>query len=289
MKSPDADFINKIAQSQLRTAELYEIELNTGTKYYYTTHSEDIAWDSPPVTYQSVQPIQRSPISFNLTGDADVVTVSISGISGELADAAQKNLIDAATLTIKRILWDESYAAGMEITQFVGRVNISYNRQVLTLSCKTLLDGLNLKIPTNIYQEPCNRRLFDTICGLTKSSFKLSKAVTAASGNNFDVKCNDSTLVGNINSDATYYYLGEIKMTSGQNIGQRRMIRTASVSGGVATITVAVAFPYEGAISDDFDIYLGCDHTPETCNGRFGNRPNWFGFQYILKPEEVLF
>jgi len=84
--------------------------------------------------------------------------------------------------------------------------------------------------------------------------------------------------------DDTFYPLGEIRMTSGDNSGFRRMI----IDQGINTFTVMPAFPNEVRAGDTFTIYAGCDKRGETCRDRFGNAYNFNGYLYIPRVEEVL-
>lgn len=92
------------------------------------------------------------------------------------------------------------------------------------------------------------------------------------------------TVNGTPAEDETFYEMGEIKMTSGNNDGQRRMIRATDDD----MMYLAWGLPYDILNGDTFEIYPGCDLRPETCNNRFGNKVNFSGFPYIPKIEETI-
>ena len=184
MLSPDADFQTAIAEGTVKVAELYEITLSNGSTFRYTSHSEDIEWGASAEVWTAI-PITRNAISTKISLEADAVVLSLANITGDLFDVAQKNVLDAVQITIKRILWNESYAAGMEVTIFVGTANVEFDRKVLVLRCKSILDSLNIQVPKHIFQEPCNNRLYDDTCSLTQADFKYSG--TAASGTDLTI------------------------------------------------------------------------------------------------------
>jgi len=120
----------------------------------------------------------RGPIQFNTNLQADTVQVFLANISGDLYNLVQKNVLDAVGITIKRICWDDTYAADKELTLFVGTGDAEFNRQILTLDCRSILDSLNIQVPRRLYQEPCNYGLFDDNCGLTRASYAYSGTAT---------------------------------------------------------------------------------------------------------------
>lgn len=92
------------------------------------------------------------------------------------------------------------------------------------------------------------------------------------------------TVNGTPAEDTSFYELGEIKMTSGNNNGQRRMVRATDDD----VIHLAWGLPYDVLNGETFEIYPGCDLRPETCNDRFNNKTNFTGFPYIPKIEETI-
>ncbi|KKN30424.1 hypothetical protein LCGC14_0834030, partial [marine sediment metagenome] len=307
MLDPNDAFQNALISDTLKLAELYDVALSNGTTYYYTSHSENIKWGDPSKIYISI-PIQRQPITNNINLEMDTVQLSLQNISDDLYDLVQKNVLDSAIITIRRINWTDSYASDLETIMFVGTADIEFDRQILTLTCKSILNSLNVQIPRPLYQEPCNHVLFDEGCALTKSNFKYDGITNFGASDRFSIIDSDvqifkvpfdagsnvnpftigdamtgdgagvgicvhakyTTLTtGNIwisslaaqfvddevvsgpagvsdivingtpHENTTFFEIGEVKITSGDNDGQRRMIRSA-VSG---ILTVLTPFP----------------------------------------------
>ncbi len=177
MRTVDASFSTAIGQGTLKVAELFLLELSDGSVYRYTSHPKDISWDAAPNTYKAVV-IGRSPIQFTNSFESDSVQVVIGNITGDIYSEVQANILEACKITIKRILWDDSYAADREIIIFVGYADVEFDRSILTLQCRPLEDSLNVKIPRHTFQEPCNHTLFDVNCTVVRASHKYSGTAT---------------------------------------------------------------------------------------------------------------
>jgi hypothetical protein len=351
--SVSSAFQTAIAEETVKLAELYKLDLADGTSYYYTTHQQDIVWDSPSNTYSSVQPLERKDIGYRHTGEFDEVEVAMSNIAGDLFDTVHLNVLENALLTIKRIRWDQTYASDEEYILFIGTVDVRFNRKVLSLSCRPYIDSLNIMVPRHLFQEPCNHRLFDPGCELSRTAYAYAGAatdgtrttledttrgtvykvsfdagdedlpieigdtvtgqtgagtgvvvnviyITAATGSIWYVEQTGVQFVddeelqnagadsvvcnGAPAEDTTYYEMGELEMTSGNNSGSRRPILTNSSD------TITVMWPFVVAIdaADTYNIYPGCDQTTSICLGRFNNADNFRGFPYIPRFEEAM-
>lgn len=275
MRTPSASFLAKLAENKLNICEIFEIELTNGVTRYYTTLDKDITFGEQNYT---ALPITRDPISAKMNLEIDTTKISLSNITQELAQEAENNVLEGAKITIKRIFYDDVETDF--ITLFVGFASSEYNRKVLTLNCSSILNSLNVQVPRNLYQEACNFQLFDGNCGLVQASYKHEGSATEDSVNNFEIV--DSALV----FETGYYDLGEVKITSGENIGVRKMIRVCDPD--TKKLTVAVPFRYAMKSGDTYEAFPGCDKTHETCDTKFGNKNNFFGFVYIPRADETL-
>lgn len=86
--------------------------------------------------------------------------------------------------------------------------------------------------------------------------------------------------------DTTFYLNGEIEILTGDNAGQRRPIQIRSGS------TITPKWPFISAIvaTDTYKIYPGCDGiVASTCHPKFDNDPEWRGYPWIPKVEDVIF
>ena len=163
---------------------------------------------------------------------------------------------------------------------FRGTVDkgIKYNRKIITLQITSALDLLKRSVPKLMYQEQCNHKLFDTHCGLTKSSYAVNGTLEAGSSS--------TTLVSSTFSGyaVNYFTLGEVKMTSGASIDLSRNIRSHSGS----TIVLYEAYNLGISVGDTYTVYAGCDKSGTTCDTKFSNIVNFFGFETIPRPDILI-
>lgn len=350
MLDPNANFQTAIAATNLKVAEIYDVTLSNGNTYYFTSHSQDIVWNVGDDVYTSL-PIMRGPIQTNMNLEMDVVEIRLANISGDLYDILQNNTLNNIKVVIKRILWDETYAPDMEITYFVGIGDIEFDRQELVIHCRSILDSLNIQVPRNLFQEPCNYRLYDDNCSLTQADYEYQGTVTSGTkitlvdasrgtvykgifddatntlsigdtitgGNNgytavivqivystattgfvwyvelsntanfeddevLTSGANDITLNGTPTTDTSFYAMGELKVNTGDNAGERRPILKDSGN----TITLMWPLPNTLVLNDTYSIYPGCDKRAIVCEERFGNEANFRGFLYVPKVEDSL-
>jgi hypothetical protein len=101
-----------------------------------------------------------------------------------------------------------------------------------------------------------------------------------------------STTAAVIARPNSYYNLGVLAFTSGALSGSRRAVKTFTVSGGTATITLTLPFTVAPAAADAFSIYPGCDRSRAACANNnaairpaFNNLSHYRGFPHIPAPE----
>ena len=350
MRNVSTAFSTAIAQGTVKIAELYILELANGTTYRYTTHGNQIVWDAANNIYTSIA-MERGGVSFTTNFEVGEVGVILANISSDISSDVDKEILERACLTIKRIRWDASYAENEEFIVFKGFLDVDFNRKILNLSAKSKFANLSVPIPKFLFEECCNYNLFDSLCGLTRSDYAYVGTATGGSrmtlidttrnavykvafdggdlsdpiargdeitgGNNaytatliqivyltastgyiwyvelsneanFDddellSSGGDSIIVnGTPAVDTTFYELGEIEMTSGDNDGSKRPI--ALDSGSTST----VLWPFVNPIlaDDTYEIYPGCDLRGIICHKKFKNEAAFRGFLYVPRIED---
>jgi hypothetical protein len=228
MRTVNASITAAIAAGTLKVAELFIFTLADGTVHRFTSHPEDITWDAGGNTYEAA-PIGRGAISYSSNFESDHVQVALANISGDFYNLVQNNILEACRVTIKRILWDDSYAADKEITVFAGFADIEFNRQVLSFDCRPVADLLNIKVPRHLYEEPCNHRLYDVSCGLRQADFAYSGTATGGS---------NATLI-----DATRGTVYKINFDAGDSSNAIVVGDTVTGQGGAGTgVVVGVVY-----------------------------------------------
>lgn len=170
MHNVSDSFSIDIAAEQQKLIELYTVALPDGNTYYYTSGPDNFAWNGN--TYVSA-PIRRGERTSNLNFETDSVEIEVGGISGDLVDVVEKNILDSADVTIVRVRADDSiYAANKQLILFKGTVDVRFDRQTLRLQARSIFDSLNLVVPRCIYEECCNYRVFDLNCQLVIGDYE---------------------------------------------------------------------------------------------------------------------
>lgn len=280
MKEISQVLLDAIKEEKVTICDLYDIILVNGTTYYFTSHTEDIDWGIPSKRYVAL-PIMRTPVNTSMNLVADNVTLELQNISGELRDAAQNNMLDSVRVIIRHAIWNANSASGLELLIFIGTGRISFNRNILSIEFTSILDSLNIEVPQNVIQQPCNHSLFSPSCSLSRLFQRISSVTTSTATNGYTVY--DNTFLEPV-ADLKKYWQGEMEITSGNNNGLRRTI--LKTEDGL--FVVSVPFPFHVELGTTFNYYPGCDKTPEICRDRFNNLENFLGFSYLPRPEQSL-
>lgn len=162
---------------------------------------------------------------------------------------------------------------------FAGRVaEVDLGRSSAVISINSHLELLNISMPRNLWQAPCRHRLFDSGCTLIASSYAASGTCAAGSTRYVLV---DSGL--GAPSGSGTYTLGRVVMTSGNNSGFSRAVR----SWDGTNWTLIAPLPFTVGAGDTFTAYPGCNKQFTTCEAFQGSNAflNFGGAPYIPAPE----
>jgi hypothetical protein len=196
-------------------------------------------------------------------------------------EAAKKGVFDGADVQVDRAVlaaWprlpaSKALATGA-FTMFKGLMGaVDIGRSQVALTALSYMDLLTSNSPRNVFQSGCRHTLFDAGCTLLASSFVVAGTVAAGS-----TQGSINSTVAAPGGSATYL-LGRMKMTSGQNAGFWRGVRSWTV--GTPNIIVPTCpwfFPIN--TGETFQIYPGCDKTTTQCTA-FSNIANYGGQQKI--------
>lgn len=271
-----------LASPELKVAELYIITLNNGIVARFTSHNANLNYGGN--LYQAI-PIKRSAIQYHTDLQVDKVEVEmgIVGISVGLKQYSIPQIIRYdflrdSKIEIYAVNWDTLIDA---VLLFEGNVTgtISYNQGTLSINCGSILDRLKDNFPKFIFSEFCQHQLYNQYCGVNKASYKEQSTVGASST---QLLIYSSIFAFSAHAEG-YWGKGEIKFTGGNNQGLSRTVRKHY--DGYVKILVPFSEPIE--VGDEFEVWPGCDKSGATCNSKFGNYTNFFGFEYIPRPETM--
>jgi hypothetical protein len=294
-------------------ADLFIITLaNSGTVLRYTSHDTDLIVGSN--RYYSKN-IGRKGTKISVGTSVDELEVDIYPDDNWVVDgvpiieALQNGVLDGAYLQLDRVFASSAWNVSLNFDEienvdtvanidfpsgpfipsissdyvleklFLGRVDAPeiYSTSA-QLKAKSLMQLLNINMPRNLIQSTCGNTLYDSVCGLTRSSYAVTSSVTSTS---------TATIIyaSGLTQTAGYFNQGVIQFTSGLNSGLKRTVKTHA-SGGV--LTMILYFPSAPAIGDTFTIVPGCDKTMATCKNTFNNLANYRGMPYVPLPETTI-
>lgn len=264
----------------LTITELFRITCRNGVAARFTPHPESIILGGDG-TYQNI-PIRRSEINYHPDLQVDKVTVDM-GIVGITIGSQQLSipqLIQREYLSYAHVeILAYDFVKKMVLrTMFEGYItgDVSYSEGTLTFPVTSLLDKLKELVPKIIWSEFCQHHLYSSRCGVSKGAYTESGEVTGGTG-----RVIQADLFLLTNKEVGWWARGAVTFTSGANQG----ISRAVYSHGDGYVNLIIPFPEAIVAGDTFTVCAGCDRTGVTCDEKFDNYENFFGFEYIPKSD----
>lgn len=261
-------------------ADLYTVTLASGTIYHWADFDQDIVHPTNGYTYSCSAPVLRRGKTRTIIGvEVDTLDISIYGRTTDIVNglpilaAAQAGAFDGAKLVLERAFLSPIPTVVGTVILFTGRfADVTLGRTEFQVRINSLTESLNINLPRNIYQPGCTHVLYDTGCGLTKSSFGTAGTITTGT--------TTSKLLCNLSTAAGFYNRGSIKFISGDLSGVTRTVKSYSPG----TLSLLLPLPNIPAVGDTFIAYAGCDKQQSTCSGKFNNLTSFRGSPYIPVP-----
>lgn len=287
MKAASAATLAILAGGKYLLADLYDITLQNGTAYHFTSFQVPLsAAIHPSATINSYLTgltisrgsttqevglnVQEMELTLSAQWDNPGGAVQIGGYP--LIQAARIGILDGATVLFSKLFMNFPAAGATLDTSPKGvawfQGNIAeidpVGRFSLVVKVACGLQFLNVQMPRNLYQSGCSHTVYDAGCTLVKASFTTTGAVSAAASR--------SQFTSGLTAIDDYYDLGVVKFTSGANAGFSATVKRYLHTSG--TIQTVMPFPNAITAGDAFSIYPGCDRTLTTCINKFNNLPH---------------
>ena len=280
MKSASAELQALLGADTFLMADLYTVTLKVGGVLYYTSADIPLTWAShtfAPITVargttRIVAGIQVDAMDVAFTPGAQHTIAGNPFLASVIA-----GVLDGAEIKVERAyLSDWRTPVVGALHRFEGAVSeAELDGITAKLRVVSLLSGLNLKMPRNVYQAACAHSLYDGGCGVSKAAF--GAAGTIQSGTTRE------SLVTNLAQATGYFDQGMVTFLTGANAGQSRTVK-AHASG---VLTLANPLRWTPAVGDAFTAWPGCDKSMTTCTNRFSNLSKFRGFPWIPVPESA--
>lgn len=283
MKSASPSLIDLLDSNQFIMADLYTLTTVTGVVSRYTDYDIDLVVGGHVFDSQGPM-LSRSRVRTVVGIEVDSLDLTIQAnethllMGAPILQIAHNGGLDGARLQLERIFMGApgDTSAGTLIL-FEGRVSdVQVSRTEAKLTIKSDIELLNIKMPRNLYQPGCLNTLFDSGCGLTKSTWGVPGTVSNGATVS-DIPCS-------LAQSAAYFDAGTITFTSGGNAGVTRTVKRYQPGQIVPSLPFKSA-PQPG---DSFIAYPGCDKTQAACQSKFANLARFRGFPYVPIPETAI-
>jgi uncharacterized phage protein (TIGR02218 family) len=282
------NYLNTARQSpdaQLLMADAFLFTLSNGSLLGYT--NIDVTFSYGGQTYLANSILidgLKYKAAVGLDVDQQQITIaarSTDTITGgaPFLQALREGAFDGCEIVRYRVFFSDRLggtAVGAAIL-FKGRLGTvdEIGRTSAKLTVNSDLVLLNIDMPRNLYQPTCLHTLYDTGCTLTKASFGFAGTVGPGS---------TASIIYWTGANANYAQ-GTLTFTSGVLTGVSATVGSAVNGSALNMINPLEAAPAQG---DTFTVYFGCDHTPATCQAKFGNLVNFRGFPYVPPPQTAI-
>jgi uncharacterized phage protein (TIGR02218 family) len=271
--------------AQLRMADAFLFTLQNGATLGYT--NIDVTFSYGGQTYLANSILidgLKYKAAIGLEVDHQQITVAARatdtiGGGAPFLQALREGAFDGCEIVRYRVFFSDRLGgtAVGAATLFKGRLGsideIGRTGAKLTVNSDLVL--LDVDMPRNLYQPTCLHTLYDVGCTLNKSTFGTNGAVGAGS--------TASTIYWS--GASTNFAQGTITFLSGVLTGVTATVGSAVNGSALNMINPLAAAPAPG---DAFTVYFGCDHTPATCQNKFGNFANFRGFPYVPPPQTAI-
>lgn len=308
MRDIDETLLKKLEQASTSMAIFVLIETKDGERIRFNSSNRDV------YTYfdldQNINPKRPdyviykgggyTPSIFSTDETNSVQKMDISGLLSSIHDEvednnsfkyelAMNNYYQGAKVFIAMADYENPHREQFYINNYYTAINhIKIARaNIGNITIKDLqkieieLRGFNQKLnnPINTsYSRSCRAKLFDDKCGLNQDNY-VSMAMI------YEVNDNLTFTIPKIEGTTTQYYnAGSLTMTSGENIGQKGVIRSCKeidIEGQLYyKIELRKGLTYKPSEGDSLNIYPGCNKTVDNCK-LFNNIDNFRGEPYI--------
>lgn len=287
MKTLSSPTLSHIAGDVTTLAMCWKVVRDDTTVLGFTDHDVDLVIDS--VTYLASTGI--NPHNIESTDNFRVNNTEVGGIidSSVITESdILAGLYDFASVTIFAVNYEDT---SQQIDLFQGNLG-ELRSSGSSSSFFAELRGLSAKLQKpvgRLIQANCDADLGDSRCGVDLGALTVSSVVVAAVTSQLVFTTTDATVIAQANG---YYSGGTVTFTTGGNSGKGKVskmeIKTFSVTGGVATISLHLPMSFTIAVSDQFSIAPGCDKTLATCKTKFSNVVNFRGFPTVPGQDQGL-
>ncbi|MEO1042128.1 MAG: DUF2163 domain-containing protein [Pseudomonadota bacterium] len=242
-----------------------------GVEIGLTDHDRDLSFGGTLFQSNPGMTVTGLTMTAGLAPDhAEIISgTSVGGLTAEDVDADRYAF---ARAELWRVDFEDVTARLLLTGGAIGEV--ARQDAVLRLEYRGQTHALG-KITGRIYQKSCDAQLGDTRCGVDLGSPSFTSDGVVESVNGLSIT------ISGVSVEAGVLIGGTVTPMSGALLGVKRTIRSHSVNGSVAEITLWESFPLVLQAGEALRLTAGCDKRFSTCRDRFSNSASFRGFPDI--------
>jgi uncharacterized phage protein (TIGR02218 family) len=242
--------------------ELYDFRIGTDS-YRWTTNPKAVTYSS--LTYDPME-IKRESLAFSPDERATALKITLPASTALVRRYINSVPGQRATLTIQRVHRNDGANEVLQFFKGIAQtVAFTLNGLSAEIAVVPVTGELANSIPRFVFSQVCNHVLFDQGCTVAQSLFRYSDQITGVSG--------DQLTVQGLSAKGTGWATGGyIALSSGEF--RQILAHTGDV------IRLLLPFP-SSPLGQTVEVFAGCDHSPGTCQSKFGNLINIGGFPFV--------
>lgn len=297
MKAQPTDFRTEERSQTPQRTYLYHFNYQ-GTHYYYTNYDQDLSIIGGPGTKMAdPQPFLAVQIAHgNREESMDSVPTGIMISLAATDSELRKYFITVSPKQIDVEVWRVNsaslpgalaYADDMKMI-FKGIVDsISYDDQIVTASCITLMQREDMPIPRFFYQKMCNHMLYDPAvgsCQVNPALYEVSLAITTLDRPSGWIEFNALTTI-NVDSPSRTititqetFHAGTVADADGNQMG---VLVCQPLTGPTRVRLWLTWMPRSLTAGATVTLRCGCLYIKRTCHDLFNNLPNIGATPYV--------
>jgi uncharacterized phage protein (TIGR02218 family) len=273
------------SRTEFFMCDLYEITLKSGLTFRYADYGRDLTLPDGRLFSHKGPLLKRTRIKLSSGISVDKMTVTVYTDTNDIIGGAPMLQIahnggfDEAQLLLLRCIMDSPGVVIGAVEMFGGYIDVDSGGGLeMKWSVKSGIQKLNVEYPLRKYYPECPYSLYDAGCGLDISTYTTSGTVTGVTS------AQDFTT--NLTKADGYFEQGGIEWLSGALSGVAAPIKSSYQTGG--RIVMLLPLDAAPAVGDVFNIYPGCDKTPDTCKSKFNNFTRNRATPYIPLKETIV-
>lgn len=218
----------------------------------------------------------------------DITPGSATWFGAPIQQAIRYGLLDGAEIILDRYFMPTygDTRAG-PVRKFVGRVAMAtFGRSVVTLTCNSHKELLDIMMPQRLFQPGCTNTLGDPNCTVNLPSLAVAMTVSSASISNIAFTANLGAVNG-VAALAGAWNFGKVTFTSGVLNG---LTRTIHFTGPANAVSFVGYWPAAAASGDTCLVFPGCTRNLFDINGcpKYANQTHFRGYPFVPQPSTIM-